>query len=70
MKKVLRVSLKILGVIVLLTVLAGLGGWWYLSSNFISFEKNYTEKNKIKELTIDGYTFLDRNGNRSEGVWY
>ncbi len=63
MKKVLRVSLKILGVIVLLTVLAGLGGWWYLSSNFISFEKNYTEKNKIKELTIDGYTFLDRNGN-------
>ncbi len=63
MKKRIRVSLKILGVIVLLTVLAGLGGWWYLSSNFISFEKNYTEKNKIKELTIDGYTFLDRNGN-------
>jgi beta-glucosidase len=63
MKKVLRVSLKILGVIVLLTVLAGLAGWWYLSSNFISFEKNYTEKNEIKELTIDGYTFLDRNGN-------
>ncbi len=62
-KKVLRVSLKILGAIVLLAVLAGLGGWWYISSTFLSFEKNYAEKTEIKELTIDGYTFLDRNGN-------
>jgi beta-glucosidase len=63
MKKVLRISLKILGVIVLLAVLAGLGGWWYVNSTFLSFEKNYAEKTEIKELTIDGYTFLDRNGN-------
>ena len=63
MKKVLRVSLKILGVIALLSVLAGLGGWWYVSSTFLSFEKNYSEKTEIMELTIDGYTFLDRNEN-------
>ena len=63
MKKALKISLKILGVIVLLAVLAGLGGWWYVSSTFLSFEKNYSEKTEIKELTIDGYTFLDRNEN-------
>lgn len=63
MKKILRLSLKILGVIVLFVLIAGLGGWWYISSTFLSFEKNYAEKTEIKELNIDGYSFLDRNGN-------
>jgi len=62
MKKVFKVSLKVLGIIVLLVVLAGIGGYWYINSNLLSFEKNYTENIEIKELTIDGYTFLDRDG--------
>jgi len=62
MKKVFKVSLKVLGIIVLLVVLAGIGGYWYINSNLLSFEKNYTENIDIKELTIDGYTFLDRDG--------
>jgi len=62
MKKVFRISLKALGIIILLIVLAGLGAYWYINSNLLSFEKDYAEKIDIKELTIDGYAFLDRNG--------
>lgn len=63
MKKVLKISLKVIGVIILLAVISGLGGWWYINSTFLSFEKDYAEKIDIKELTIDGFAFLDRNGN-------
>ncbi|PHQ57610.1 MAG: glycosyl hydrolase [Lutibacter sp.] len=63
MKKVFRNSLKVLGIIILLAVISGLGGWWYINSTFLSFENDYAENIDIKELTIDGYTFLDRNGN-------
>lgn len=63
MKKVLKISLKVVGVIILLAIVLGLGGWWYINSAFLSFEKDYAENNDIKELTVDGYTFLDRNGN-------
>ena len=63
MKKVFSVSLKTLGVIGLFIVVTGLGGLWYVSSTFLSFEKNYVEQTEINELNIDGYTFLDRNGN-------
>ena len=62
MKKVFRISLKALGIIILLIVLGGLGGYWYINSNLLSFEKDYAENIEIKELTIDGYAFLDRNG--------
>jgi len=62
MKKVFRVSLKIIGIIILLALIVGLGAYWYINSTFLSFEKDYTENIDIKELTIDGYTFLDRNG--------
>ena len=50
MKKIFRVSLKILGVIVLFVVIVGLGGWWYASSTFLSFEKNYAEKTEIHAI--------------------
>ena len=63
MRKVFRVSLKVLGIIILLVLVTGLGGFWYINSTFLSFENNYAENNDIKELTLDGYTFLDRNGN-------
>ncbi len=46
-----------------LFVIAGLVGWLYLSSKFLNFEKDYAENRDLKELTIDGYKFPDRNGN-------
>ncbi|BAO76539.1 beta-glucosidase [Winogradskyella sp. PG-2] len=63
MKKVLKSSLKVVGIIILLVVILGLGGWWFINSAFLSFETDYAENIDIKELTIDGYTFFDRNGN-------
>ena len=69
MKKALKISLKVLGIIILLAVVAGLGGWWYINSTFLSFENDYTENTDIKELTIDGFTFLDRNGNSKLDIY-
>ena len=63
MKKALKTSLKGVGIVILLAVIASLGGWWYFNSTFLSFEEDYTENSDIKELTLDGYVFLDRNGN-------
>ncbi len=63
MKKRLRIFFKILGGVILLIVLIGLSGWWYINSTFLSFEKDYDVKNEIKQLNINGYSFLDRNGN-------
>jgi len=69
MKKVFRISFKVLGIIILLVVLAGLGGYWYINSNLLSFENDYVENIDIKELTIDGYTFLDRNGDGNLDIY-
>jgi len=63
MKKKFKIALIIIGSIVLFLIIAGLVGWLYLSSKFIKFEKDYAENNTIKELTVDGYKFQDRNGN-------
>lgn len=63
MKKWLKITLIVLGALLLLLVIAGAGGWIYVKNTFLDFEKKYTEKQDIQELTIDGYTFLDRNDN-------
>jgi len=69
MKKAIKITLIVLGSILMLIVIAGLGGWMYLKSTFLDFEDDYTENVHIKELTIDGYTFLDRNGNGSLDIY-
>ncbi|MDC6389101.1 glycoside hydrolase family 3 C-terminal domain-containing protein [Maribacter sp. PR1] len=63
MRKILRITLKTFGVILVILIVSGLLGWWYVSSQFLNFEDDYTEKEEIPKLTIDGYTFLDRNEN-------
>ena len=69
MKKALRISLKTIGVLLLLVLVGGLLGWWYLRSQFLDFEDDYTERTEIPSVTIDGYTFLDRNGNGQLDVY-
>ena len=69
MKKVVKTSLKVIGIIILIVVLFGLGGWWYINSTFLSFENDYAENMDIKELTIDGYSFLDRNSNNKLDIY-
>jgi len=63
MKKWLKITLISIGSLLLLVILAGLGGWLWVKSTFLDFEKDYAEKRDIQELTIAGYTFLDRNDN-------
>jgi len=69
MKKLFRTTLKTLGIILVILIVGGLLGWWYLSSQFLSFEDDYTEKKEIPELIIEGYTFLDRNENGALDVY-
>jgi beta-glucosidase len=63
MKKGLKITLIALGSLILLTLIAAFGGWLYLKSIFLDFEDDYAENLDFQELTVEGYTFLDRNGN-------
>lgn len=69
MKKWLKITLIVLGSILLLAIIAGLGGWFYVKSTFLDFEDDYVENLDLKEMTVDGYTFLDRNGNGELDVY-
>lgn len=63
MKKPLKITLLVVASLVVLLVIGGFGGWMYLKSSFLNFESNYTENLNIQEIMVDGYAFLDRNGN-------
>jgi len=63
MKKWFKMTLIVLGSVLLLLLLIGFGGWLYLKSSFLDFEGDYTERKDFTEITVDGYTFLDRNAN-------
>ena len=63
MKKWLKVTLIILGSLLVILLVSAFGAWLYLKSSYLDFEGDYAENHNIKELTVDGYTFLDRNGN-------
>ncbi len=69
MNKSVKITLISIGSAMSLLVIAGLVGWLYLSSRFLKFEKDYPENHDLKELTIDGYKFLDRNGNGKLDVY-
>ena len=69
MNKFLKTTLIILGSIVAIAIVGGISGWMYLKSTFFSFEEDYAEKKNFKELTVDGYTFLDRNANGKLDVY-
>ena len=63
MKKWLKKSLLVLGLTLLLLLIAGVVIWTYLHSRFLDFEDDYAENRDFHEITIDGYTYLDRNAN-------
>lgn len=63
MKRIFKISL-----IVLVTLLILLGGTGFFIFNFfnktyLDFEAGYSPQPMLKELTISGYSFLDRNAN-------
>ena len=63
MKKNLFRVLKVLGVLLVLLIIGVYFVYRYFDAIFLSFEEDFAEKRDFKELTIDGYTFLDRNEN-------
>ncbi|MFM1877441.1 MAG: hypothetical protein RLZZ241_307, partial [Bacteroidota bacterium] len=63
MKKGIKITLKILGSLIVLILLAAGIGYWYVSSRFLNFEGDYPENKELQTLTQSGYTFVDRNGN-------
>ena len=63
MKKPVKSTLITLTSLLVLIILLALGGWIWVNSSFLNFEKEYAEKTEINEMTIDGFRFLDRNGN-------
>ena len=63
MKKKILLVLKILGVLILLLAVAAFFTARHFGKTFLSFEDDYVEQLEFKEVTVDGYTFLDRNDN-------
>ena len=70
MNKYLKiVLLTLLALVVLAGVAAGIG-YRILSNRFFTFERDYREKDAVlTELTVDGRTFIDRNGNGQLDVY-
>ncbi len=68
-KKITKRILIVAGSLVAILALAALGGWLYFKSTFLSFEKNNAENAQLKEITVNGYAFLDRNGNGQLDVY-
>ena len=69
MKKSILTFSKIIGLIILILALGSLGLWWYFNITFLNFEKDFAEQNRIKNLTLNEYTFLDRNQNGKLDVY-
>ncbi len=63
MKKILKITGFTLLIITILTAIVGFIAWRHMQSNFFNFEGDYVERFDFKEMTADGYTFLDRNDN-------
>ena len=70
MKKKLNVLIKLLFLIIVLIIISIGGGGLYLKSNLLDFENNYSiNQFEISEISINGYKFLDRNGNKQLDVY-
>jgi beta-glucosidase len=63
MKKKIILFSKILGIILFVIIISGVLITRSFSKTFLSFEDGFKEKKNFEELTINGYRFLDRNGN-------
>ncbi len=63
MRKKLKIFLKILLALIVLLIIAGVTSWIYFKATFLDFEDDYVENSNLQSITINGYTFIDRNGN-------
>ena len=69
MKRIFKKVLLVLLVLVLLAGITGFVGYRYFDNTFLSFEDDYAEKFDMESLTVNGYRFIDRNGNGQLDVY-
>lgn len=69
MKRKIVLVLKVIGVLILLLAIATFFTARHFSKTFLSFEDDYAERLEVNEMTVDGYTFLDRNDNGKLDVY-
>jgi len=69
MKKILKITGITVLIIIVLAAILGFMGWSHIKSNFLDFEGDYAERFDFKEMTADGYTFLDRNENGALDIY-
>ena len=69
MKKKKIFFLRIVVALIVFILIASIYSSWYVNKTFISFEDGYDNQTDILELTIDGYTFLDRNNNNKLDIY-
>jgi beta-glucosidase len=64
MKKVLVKTLLVVACLILVLIIIGGIGYYYVSSNVLTFEDEiYKKEIKYNKLQIDGFSFIDRNNN-------
>lgn len=69
MNKKLKVFLISIGVLILVLGVGAFMLWKNFTSTFLDFEGEYAEQVEIEEITVDGYSFLDRNANGALDVY-
>ncbi|WP_224484745.1 beta-glucosidase [Robertkochia aurantiaca] len=69
MNKFFRIFLIATGSVLLILLVGGLIGWFYLKATFIDFESEYQEINVPGKLTVNGREFIDRNRNGELDVY-
>lgn len=69
MNKKIKITLIVVVAIVVILFVLGAAGWSFFKSRFLDFEGEYAEKTEFQTLFVDGYRFLDRNGNGSLDVY-
>ena len=69
MKKKKIFFLRIVVALIVFILIASIYSSWYVNRTFISFEDGYNDRTDILELTIDGYSFLDRNSNNKLDIY-
>ncbi len=69
MKRIFKVTLIVLVVIIILAGGTGFYIFNFFNKTYLDFESNYETKPTFKELTVNGYTFLDRNANGQLDVY-
>lgn len=68
MRKI-NLIVKVLGFVVVTSILLGYVGYRYFDAHFLNFESDYKAALVFKELQSEGYSFLDRNANGQLDVY-